>query len=518
MGFLLAKWNDEVRYSSRTFIALGGNVQYTAFFEEDLDNPAIGYGSGSSDGYYHRNIPTSQKWGIRLSPDFIANANELTAVRIRNEQATTLSLYVYSGGTTPDDATLIYSQSSISFPSSGMNTVELSTPVSFDPTQPLWIIFQAEGASSLTYNQSDGFSEAIGWICNDNVWEQSEQYPIQGIFNRLPHAPVENLQATVLNNGNVQVAWSAPTSLTPIGYTIALGTIDDPYLMDAIDVSSTSHTFTMDESVTSFRTITPYHLVSNTSYRVFVRARYANPSGGEYHGHWREAEFSGTFRYSQDSCVIVATAADETTGIVTGGGVYLRGEIVTIEAIPMIGYYFEGWNDNYGIPFRTFTATTDAAYTAIFSPQMYEMSVVCDETRGTVAVDGVTPTIINGRTYYPVYSTITLTATPFSGYQFDRWSDGITTNPRYITLLSNFEVGAQFIVDDNSKGYHLYPSHNQVGVHTQQAAPLWIYDMLGRCHYSGRIEPENITTVKLPRAGVYLVKIGNHAPEKIVIM
>ena len=251
-----------------------------------------------------------------------------------------------------------------------MNTVELSTPVSFDPTQPLWIIFQAEGASSLTYNQSDGFSEAIGWICNDNVWEQSEQYPIQGIFNRLPHAPVENLQATVLNNGNVQVAWSAPTSLTPIGYTIALGTIDDPYLMDAIDVSSTSHTFTMDESVTSFRTITPYHLVSNTSYRVFVRARYANPSGGEYHGHWREAGFSGTFRYSQDSCVIVATAADETTGIVTGGGVYLRGEIVTIEAIPMIGYYFEGWNDNYGIPFRTFTATTDAAYTAIFSPQM----------------------------------------------------------------------------------------------------------------------------------------------------
>ena len=111
------------------------------------------------------------------------------------------------------------------------------------------------------------------------------------------------------------MAWSAPTSLTPIGYTIALGTIDDPYLMDAIDVSSTSHTFTMDESVTSFRTITPYHLVSNTSYRVFVRARYANPSGGEYHGHWREAEFSGTFRYSQDSCVIVATAADETTGI-----------------------------------------------------------------------------------------------------------------------------------------------------------------------------------------------------------
>ena len=67
--------------------------------------------------------------------------------------------------------------------------------------------------------------------------------------------------------------------------------------------------------------------------------------------------------------------------------------------------------------------------------RQYTISVSsANTTQGTVTGGG---TFSEG-------SRVTITATPKSGYQFDKWSDGVTTASRYITVSNNLTLTASF--------------------------------------------------------------------------
>ena len=123
------------------------------------------------------------------------------------------------------------------------------------------------------------------------------------------------------------------------------------------------------------------------------------------------------------------------TVITNGHGTVTRGPIfssyppnlsVTLTATPEAGNSFRNWSgDASGIvnPL-TITMTTNKIITANFSPLAVMVFI---QGIGTVAK-------VPEKSSYNLGEPVTLTATPGPWHEFTRWGDGVTTNPRLITV------------------------------------------------------------------------------------
>ena len=135
---------------------------------------------------------------------------------------------------------------------------------------------------------------------------------------------------------------------------------------------------------------------------------------------------------------IIATSSNESMGTVTGGQMYCVGESVTLTAKPKAGYKFVKWSDGSTSNPYTFVATKDVTLTANFektAPTTYTITATsADATMGTVTGGGT----------YEEGKTVTLTATPKSGYRFVKWSDGSTANPYTFKATKNVTLTARF--------------------------------------------------------------------------
>ena len=132
---------------------------------------------------------------------------------------------------------------------------------------------------------------------------------------------------------------------------------------------------------------------------------------------------------------ITIKASPSTGGTVTGGGTYHAGSSVTLTATPNNGYAFSQWQDGSTANPRTITVNGDATYTASFTQLQYTITTnVSPAGAGTVTGGGA----------YHYGEQVTLTATANSGYEFQGWSDGVTNNPRTITVTGNATYTAVF--------------------------------------------------------------------------
>lgn len=116
--------------------------------------------------------------------------------------------------------------------------------------------------------------------------------------------------------------------------------------------------------------------------------------------------------------VISVTANDTDGGTVSGGGTYLDGQTVTVEAVAGDGYEFAGWSENGSTvsmeAVYTFQAAADRELVAVFA-KTYVITLLVDPAgSGTTAGGG---TVLDG-------SQVTVTATPASGYRFVAWVEG----------------------------------------------------------------------------------------------
>lgn len=127
-------------------------------------------------------------------------------------------------------------------------------------------------------------------------------------------------------------------------------------------------------------------------------------------------------------------------GTVSGGGKYTAGTSVTLTATNNPGYRFVGWVEGEQTVSTdttyTFTANSDHTLTAKFE-QVYTVTV--SSTEGGTATGGGT---------YAKGDTVTLTATPNSGYRFVGWLESgttVSTNTNY-TFAANSDrsLTAQF--------------------------------------------------------------------------
>ncbi len=104
-------------------------------------------------------------------------------------------------------------------------------------------------------------------------------------------------------------------------------------------------------------------------------------------------------------------------------------------------------------------------------------------------------------------------ANPSSGFHFVRWDDGDTNSHRYIEVVQDTTIQAEFAEDstegieninDNSIRIYSFGSRIMVEGTTDEVR---VYDMTGR----------SVRNEALP-AGVYMVKIGEQPARKVVVM
>ena len=109
--------------------------------------------------------------------------------------------------------------------------------------------------------------------------------------------------------------------------------------------------------------------------------------------------------------------------------------MVTISATPTQHYHFVSWNDGSTENPRTVRVSADVTYTALFAINQYVIAASAN--------DGAMGSVSGGGTF-DYGTTVTLTATPNEGYQFNRWTDNNTDNPRLITVTENKFYKAEF--------------------------------------------------------------------------
>ena len=165
-------------------------------------------------------------------------------------------------------------------------------------------------------------------------------------------------------------------------------------------------------------------------------------------GFWNQAtnEFvgndgTGTFRAGNilsTTYTITTSSSPVLGGSVSGGGTYPENSEITLTATPSTDYEFSQWSDGNTSNPRTITVSGDQTYTAIFT----ELNTT--KYNITTSSSPVLGGSVSGGGRYSENSTIILSATANSGYQFSQWSDGNTSNPRTIIVSGDQTYAAIF--------------------------------------------------------------------------
>ena len=505
-GYAFKQWSDGCRNTSRHVCATGGNQVYTALFEPIIGECNISHCGTLTTSCIYFNEHISNEWGIRIPYSMITSDYQLESVSFLGSNGT-YRVKVYTGGTTPANATLCYISNDITIGNTFLiDTITLTTPITPNEGESIWITLYSTDGLLCMSNSLRGITDGNwtfyppSWYDLSNYWTEDPKspYQISGHFNTPASTPVSNLAVTNISSSGATVSWNAPADASPSGYTLAYGVGHVPEQMRKLTVSSTTVSLT--------------GLANNTDYHIFVRADYGNS-----HSDWERTDFTTT--NATNPVRITASANDETMGFVEGSGIYEQGASVTLQAVPMVGHIFLYWADNNSsTATRTVTADVDATYQAVFERQGYTfMANSNDASLGTVSIDGEQSYIQNGHTYYPFLSTVVLTAKPAAGASFEEWSDGNTSNPRYCTVMeSNPTYTARFAARAKC-GVALTSQGSQLEITATKAEPISIYDMLGRLVYSNRQPGLQSVRITLPYAGIYLVRVGSSYCEKIII-
>ncbi len=110
-------------------------------------------------------------------------------------------------------------------------------------------------------------------------------------------------------------------------------------------------------------------------------------------------------------------------------------------------------------------------------------------------------------------------ATPKAGYKFDHWSDGSKNNPYTYTVTGDITLMAYFslivgIDDVEDEGMNILATDGRIVVDGVEGRTVRVYDMMGRL-LATSVAGE---AVAVPKSGVYLVKVGEAAAKKVVVL
>ena len=229
----------------------------------------------------------------------------------------------------------------------------------------------------------------------------------------------------------------------------------------------------------------------------------------------QDMDFKAIFTVTE-TYTITVRSANLLQGTTYGSGIYPAGQVVTIGATPSPGFHFSGWQDGDMNNPRTIIVTGDAEYIASFSQnpvQTFTVTVLYDETQGFILGAG---TYISG-------SIASIAAIPADNYEFLRWSDGTTDNPKEVLVDQDIVLAAFFAftsVDENSmETISLYPNPASDKIHIEGLEgehEVQIYNAFGMKVMTTTLQGDSEINVSDLPAGYYLIRIDNRRAVKLI--
>jgi uncharacterized repeat protein (TIGR02543 family) len=156
------------------------------------------------------------------------------------------------------------------------------------------------------------------------------------------------------------------------------------------------------------------------------------------------ADKSVTAGFIANAYTLSVSASNGSVTVNPSRETYAHGEVVTLTAVPSVGYSFSSWSGAASGTATSTTVTMDSnkSVTAAFTLNTYTLSVT--SANGTVTKNPSQATYNHG-------DTVALTAESAEGYRFAGWSGDLTgtSNPATLTMTSNKSVTAHFTAVSN---------------------------------------------------------------------
>ncbi len=114
---------------------------------------------------------------------------------------------------------------------------------------------------------------------------------------------------------------------------------------------------------------------------------------------------------------------------------------------------------------------------------------------------------------------VLLVAVPYSGYHFVKWDDGVTANPRTLTVMEDITLTAIFAKDSgvptanenaDADNFRVYVQGRTIYLSEDRGA-VQVYNMAGQCVYNG-----HATVIPVQQSGVYIVAANGQRIKVLV--
>lgn len=145
-----------------------------------------------------------------------------------------------------------------------------------------------------------------------------------------------------------------------------------------------------------------------------------------------DTQFVATFGIDTFS---VAAKCDTAMGAVSGARQYSYGSAAKVGAKPAAHHHFVQWTSGAVQSTQEFVVEHDTAFEAVFAIDRHTVALAAsDSLCGAVS----------GAGSYDYGASVQLQATPAANCYFTGWSDGVTTNPRTLTVEGDTNIVAEF--------------------------------------------------------------------------
>lgn len=131
--------------------------------------------------------------------------------------------------------------------------------------------------------------------------------------------------------------------------------------------------------------------------------------------------------------------------------------------------------------------------------------------------------VVAGNGRFPEGSQVEIAAVPLEGYRFVSWNDGTTTNPRTVTLNTDYVFTATFTASQtgvssvNEPTWNAWAVEGAVMVRGERLENVQIIDEYGRLLKTYSSSATDIRFV-VPASGVYFVRVAGGSARRVVVM
>lgn len=222
--------------------------------------------------------------------------------------------------------------------------------------------------------------------------------------------------------------------------------------------------------------------------------------------------------------VTVSTAVNNTVrGSVTGAGTYPHGSQVTLTATPADGYAFICWNDGDTLNPRLLEATDDISLVAMFFPLIHDTIIVDltpDFYRLQVLSNNESLGLGVGSATLPDSTEAEVCALSLEGGRFVGWSDGVSDNPRHVTVTGDMTLTALFdrvgVGSPETIKWSVITVGKTIEVRCPEGMNVVVYDMSGRIVASAFAASMPLLFT-MPTKGSYVVSVDGTEGRKVVV-